>query len=312
MLKLFTFSFTAMGGAGNLLLYAKDSSQASSVAADAEMEIERIEQRYSRYRSGNLMSRINTAAAEGKSVEVDDETSALINYAFACYKHSNALFDISSGVLRKAWDFATATVPSTETIARLLPHIGLDKIRWQKPLLEFTVPGMELDFGGIAKEYAADRAASICASRGITHGLVELSGDIHVIGPHPDHSPWQIGITHPQHPDKTFAEIPVHKGGIAGSGDYARHMDINRQRYSHLLNPITGEPVQGLSAVNAKAESCMVAGSITTIAMLKGKEGANWLNDLGLAHFWFGNNGEYGGSLEQLMKPSSATHASNI
>ena len=153
-----------MGGAGNLLLYAKDSAQASSVAADAEMEIERIEQRYSRYRSGNLMSRINTAAAEGKSVEVDDETSALINYAFACYKHSNTLFDISSGILRKAWDFTTGTIPSTETIARLLPHIGLDKIRWQKPLLEFTVPGMELDFGGIAKEYAADRAASICAS----------------------------------------------------------------------------------------------------------------------------------------------------
>ena len=296
--ELHSFAFTAMGGPCSLHLYAQTPDAAARAAGLAMAEVDRIERRYSRYRSDSLLSDINRTAERGGRIAVDGETAALLDYAFPCHAHSGGLFDISAGVLRAAWDFTSGRPATQAELDALCPRVGLDRIRWRSPWLDFGMAGMELDFGGIAKEYAADRAATLCRTAGIDHGLVELGGDIHVIGPHPDATPWTIGIRHPRQPDALLCNIHIAGGGLAGSGDYARCLEHGGIRYSHLLDPFSGWPVQGgPAAVNVHADCCMVAGSISTIAMLKGAAGAGWLGGLGVPHLWADGAGRVGGPL---------------
>jgi thiamine biosynthesis lipoprotein len=95
------------------------------------------------------------------------------------------LFDITSGLLRRVWDFSASRLPDQSSIGAVLPFIGFDKVALVNGQLHFGQPGMELDFGGLGKEYAADRAAEVCADLGARHGFVDLGGDIRVIGPQP-------------------------------------------------------------------------------------------------------------------------------
>jgi thiamine biosynthesis lipoprotein len=303
MLKLSSIPFAAMGTECCLHLYASSSSAAEAIASSAIQEVLRIEARYSRYRADSFLAQINLAAQRGDVIEVDEETAGLLDYAYACHKKSGGLFDISAGILRQAWDFSVLRLPEQAVIDRLLPFIGLDKTRWQSPRLSFLIPGMELDFGGIGKEYAADRAAAICASLGIEHGLVDLGGDIAVIGPHPNQEPWQIGIRHPRNPELAMATVEIERGALATSGDYERFIEIEGKRYCHLLNPKSGWPAGGLSSVSVLADQCLVAGSIASIAMLKGLDGIGWLHELTVRHIWMNAEGKQGSHLPAPLLP---------
>ncbi|MBS4095951.1 MAG: FAD:protein FMN transferase [Sulfuricella sp.] len=297
MAACFSFPFFAMGTECLLHLYARNASQADRAAQRAIDEVARIEQRYSRFRGDSLLAEINRAAQAGATLEVDEETAGLLDYAYACHAKSAGKFDITSGILYDAWDFSTHELPEPSRVAMLLPRVGLEKIRWQRPVLQFPQPGMKLDFGGIGKEYAADRVADLCLGAGIAHGLVDLGGDIRVIGPHPHGAPWHIGIRDPAQPENALAVIAVRSGAIASSGDYERHIEVAGKRYSHLLDPASGWPVHGLAAVSVVAERCLVAGSLSTIAMLKGRDGIAWLDSLGVDYLWVDDQGKRGGTL---------------
>ena len=294
MPEAYRYSFPAMGGDCLLLLFAESEDNADEAAAAAEVEVARIERRYSRYRDDSDLVAINRVAEAGGSIEVDDETAGLLEFAWTCHRLGGGLFDISSGRLRAAWPFTGDASPQLALIESLLADVGLDKVGWEPPRLTFSRPGMALDFGGIGKEYAADRAGEICAALGIRHGFVDLGGDIHVIGPQPDGSPWRIGIRHPRLPETVLATLAVGQGGVATSGDYERFIEIDGQRHSHILDPFTGWPVRGLSSVTAVADRCLVAGSVTTIAMLKGRSGVSWLQGLAVGALWMDDAGERG------------------
>lgn len=305
MQELHGFPFSAMGTVCTLHLYAANRAEAEKAARSAIAEVRRIEGRYSRYRSDSLLTEINRVAQRAESIALDEETAGLLDYAFVCYARSAGLFDISSGILRKVWNFTAyhlpeQEVPKQEAIDKLLPKVGLDKVLWESPRLTFPVAGMELDFGGIGKEYAADRAAEICLSHGIRHGLVDLGGDINVIGPHSDLTPWSIGIKHPRQPKSLMASVEIQRGALASSGDYERCLKVDGKRYSHIVNPLTGWPVHGLSSVSVVAEQCLVAGSISTMAMLKGVDGIEWLAGLGVPHVWMDEGGKQGGKCNEL------------
>ncbi len=298
-MHLYTQSFKAMGGPCELRLYAPDAARAESWSGAAQAEILRLEQRYSRYREDSLTTRINRAAGDPRGVEVDEEDAALLDYAHTAWAQSEGLFDITSGVLRRVWDFKAQRVPSAAELARVLPLIGWDKVQWRRPHLALPLAGMELDFGGYVKEYAADRAAQAARAAGARHGFVELAGDIAVIGPHPDGAPWQVGIRHPRAPERAMASIPLAAGAIASSGDYERYFELDGRRYCHVLNPKTGWPVEGLASVSVVAEQCLVAGTASTVAMLKGAvEGPAWLEALGLRYLCMDAQGRLGGTLE--------------
>lgn len=294
-MSLFRFPFFAMGSPCEIQLYAQNQQQAAQIAHMAIADAERLELRYSRYRPDSFLSQINRVAQAGGSIEVDEETAGLLNYANTCYQQSDGLFDITSGLLRKAWNFSSGQMPEQSTIDHLLEHVGWHKVVWDGAVIHFEA-GMELDFGGIIKEYAADRLATLCWNAGVHHGFVNLGGDIRVIGAQPGGEPWQIGIRHPRNKGE-LQRLELYSGGVASSGDYERCMVIDDVRYGHILNPKTGWPVQHLAAVTVIADLCVVAGSASTMAMLQQERGAELLADLGLKHLWVDTQGRVGGTL---------------
>ena len=286
-----------MGCPCQIQLFALSQTEAQGIASVAIADVLRLESRYSRYRDDSLLSAINRVAKNGGEITVDDETASLLNYASACHQQSNGLFDITSGILRRAWRFDQAHIPAQSLLNSLLEKIGWHKLDWQPPLLRFPIPGMELDFGGIVKEYAADRAAQLCQQAGAKHGLINLGGDIKIIGPRADDRPWHIALGTPN-PDSTKPIIiSMYTGAVASSGDYERFLLINDRRYSHILNPKTGWPVAYLSATSVVAEFCVIAGSLATIGMLKETDGPGWLAESGTPYLWIDNLGQCGGPL---------------
>jgi thiamine biosynthesis lipoprotein len=279
------FPFRAMGSPCKFQLYTDTRAQAETAYKLAHTEVMRLEKKYSRYRKDSVISMINNAAGSGKAVKVDNETSLLLDYAHTVYKQSEGLFDITSGVLRRAWDFRANKLPQQKEIEQNLALVGWDKVEWKRPYISLTQKGMELDFGGYVKEYAVDAAASSLKASGCTSGLVDLGGDIKVLGNHPDGDPWRVGIQHPREPEKAIATTTIAQGAIASSGDYERFMMVDGKRYTHILNPKTGWPIESFCAVSVIASECLIAGSCSTIAMLKGeKAGKQWLENLQLPY----------------------------
>ncbi|MGZ8137083.1 MAG: FAD:protein FMN transferase [Methylococcaceae bacterium] len=295
-----------MGSPCDIQLYAKHDAQAKQAIDTAIADVYRLEARYSRYRSDSFLSAINRVAASVGSITVDEETAGLLNYAETCYQQSDGLFDITSGILRRAWRFDSGALPDEQQINELLDRVGWHKLYWRSPMLEFPTPGMEIDFGGIVKEYAVDRAAALCRATGVHHGIVNLGGDIKVIGPRPDNEPWRVGIRHPRNKEAILDTLLLHEGALASSGDYERCIVLDGVRYGHVLNPKTGWPVSHLAAVSVVGDFCVVAGSASTIAMLREKNGPDWLQNLGLPHLWVDVRGEVGGSLSAFMTASDS------
>jgi len=295
-LYLLEQAFSAMGSPCEVKLYADSRGRARHIAGRVIDEVERLEAKYSRYREQSLLSEINRVAQRGGSMMVDPETAGLLDYVATCWQQSNGLFDVTSGVLRKAWHYKAQALPDPETIKSLLVHVGWERLSWQSPGISFPEPGLELDFGGAVKEYAVDRVAALCWDAGIRHGLINLGGDIKVMGPHPGGQPWAIGIRHPRDPEGIARTVYLRRGAMASSGDYERCIVIDQKRYGHVLNPKTGWPVSRLASVSVVAEFCVVAGSASTIAMLLEEEGPEWLNSLGVTHYWVDVDGHEGGN----------------
>ncbi len=282
-MEVFNFAFKAMGSPCSLQFCTDSSAKAEAIYQLVLKRIGELEQRYSRYRNDSLISAINRRAGSGMKTPIDTETVALLHYADRCYQESQHLFDVTSGVLRQVWDVKKTTLPAKAEIDAVLPLIGWKKVRWDAHGIYLPHTGMQLDFGGIVKEYAADAVASLFHQHGIRNGIVELGGDIRVIGPMPDNQGWPIAIRDPRQPDKAIAQFKLASGALASSGDYERFQLIDGVRYSHLLHPKTGWPVTGLQAVSVIAEHCVVAGSVATIAMLKANKGWPWLRKCGVA-----------------------------
>lgn len=269
-------SFKVMGGPAELQIYLNGQDEAYVVKL-AKDEAFRLEKKYSRYRTDSITTAINRSAGNPQGFHADEETTGLLNYANIAWQQSEGLFDITSGILRKAWDFKSNILPTQKCINKLLVHVGWDKVTWQPPIL-YLPKEMEIDFGGVVKEYAADAIASIIRNQGIQHGLVDLAGDIAIVGPQPDEKPWKIGVRDPSRPNTAAATIDVLNGGIASSGNYERFMIIDGKRYCHIINPKIGWPQHGVGGVSVHASTCLVAGTATTTAMLLGEiQGDEWL-----------------------------------
>ena len=284
-----------MGTACAISIYAESADSARAKCEPVVTDVARLEAKYSRYLSDSFLSRINLAAEQGRSIEVDDETALLLDYAQTCHAESNGMFDITSGLLRRAWNFqpeGQTAVPDAASLENLLERVGWQKLDWHAPKLAFTIPGMELDFGGIVKEYAADRAATLLKEQGVAHALVNLGGDICVTGPQADDRPWRVAISDPSSPTQELRIVEVSQGALASSGSNARCIEIEGIRYGHLLNPRTGFPVRGTLAATVVADQCVVAGSLATIALLNETGAARFLKDAGLPFLLISSDGD--------------------
>ena len=312
-MRLERFRFRAMGSPCELQLWSRSRSSAAAVADACGQEIDRLEKKFSRYRDDSLTTRINRSAGDDAGVEVDSETAALLDLAATTHRESGGRFDPTSGVLRRVWNFKSGHLPTSHAVQEVLELVGWEKLQWENPRIVLTRPGMELDFGGFVKEYAADRAAELCRVRGVTSGIVDLGGDLAIVGPHPNGQPWLIGIRNPRRPSEAMARIALRSGGLATSGDYERFMVIDGKRYAHLLDPRTGWPHDdGPACVSITADHCLIAGLTATIAMLQPEAKASeFLENVGLPHLVVTQSGKVSGTADHIdpasERPQKAT-----
>ena len=279
--------FFAMASPCELLIDCLDPSVAQQVTQAAANEAWRIEAKYSRYKSDNVMHAINNS--HGQPVAIDEETGRLLSFADTCYQLSDGLFDVTSGVLRKAWRFdGSDNIPSKQQIAPLLKRIGWQHVQITPQSL--TLPsGFELDFGGIGKEYAVDSVAKICLQLAPHISvLVNFGGDIQVTQPRAAQPYWQVGIERPGEQDNQHAVVHIANGGLATSGDAQRYLLKDGIRYSHILNPKTGYPIQHAPrSVTVAAEQCIQSGLLATLALLQGKDAELFLQQQSVTHWCY-------------------------
>jgi FAD:protein FMN transferase len=280
---LLAIKFTAMASPCEVLVPSMSRSAALAIGTVAAREAWRIEAKFSRYRDDSVTAWIHRH--RGSRVDVDEETAALMNFASQCHELSEGLFDITSGVLRRVWRFdGSDRVPETAAVDELLPLIGFEKLQWSPPRL-LLPEGMELDFGGIGKEYAVDHAFELLAARNTMPFLVNFGGDLRANRP-PAHGPWQVGIERPDSEQEPTLLLDLEHGALATSGDSRRYLLKDGVRYGHILHPGTGWPVPGAPrSVTVAASSCTEAGLLASIALLHGSSAPAFLEEQGV-RYW--------------------------
>ena len=292
-----------MGGPASLTLCAGSNPDIPVETLRDEVVdlLEDIEARYSRYRHDSIVSEINRRAGTGEFTELDAETAALFGLADQLWHASGGLFDITSGPLRRAWDFRMNGGADPTHIEPALSLVGWDRIERTHDSLRLPECGMEVDLGGLAKEYAVDCATQHLRTAGITSGVIELAGDVGAIGCRPDGTPWRIGIQSPGEPD-SLCTVQLVDSAIATSGNYARRIEYEGKEYGHLLNPKTGWPVEGPSSVSVIDSHCLTAGAVATVACLhRTADSKHWLEHATLPWLMVSATGELSGPIANRM-----------
>lgn len=276
-------AFKAMASPCEVLVRCVKASEAEELASLAFAETTRIEQKFSRYRDDNIIYKINHSG--GSTVELDDETSQLLGYAGECHQLSEGLFDVTSGVLRRAWKFDGQEIhPDQELIQSLLDQVGWQKVQLSDAGIRL-LPGMEIDLGGIGKEYAVDRLAQLLFRSSKLPIMVNFGGDIRAISPETVPIPWHVGIENPEQSGDSIGLIDLGHGAVATSGVSYRHCFVNERRLGHILDPRTGWPVENSPrCVTVLGDFCMEAGLFTTMAMLQGSDAEAFLDAQGLKY----------------------------
>ena len=275
----YSASFIAMGSPCEVLIETDNPQLAHRVASIAQQEALRIEAKFSRYRDDNIIFKINHS--QGKSVEVDEETAHLLDFADQCFQLSDGKFDISSGILGQIWKFdGSDKIPTPEEVNTLLHQVGWQKIIWKKPFIKLA-KNMAIDLGGIGKEYAVDHTAKLIQAETDISFLINFGGDIFASKARGKNSPWIIGIDDPTDPkQRAVKTIKLFRGGLATSGDAHRYLLKDGIRYSHILNPVTGYPVTNAPrSVSVIASTCLEAGMLSTFAILQGEQAITFLDD---------------------------------
>ncbi|MBL4910291.1 MAG: FAD:protein FMN transferase [Alteromonadaceae bacterium] len=282
----FLLSFHAMASPCEVLVDCSDKAHALQLGKIAAAEAWRIEDKYSRYQQKSVCGQLNLRA--GERCTIDSETYLLLKFADECFQMSEGLFDITSGVLRKAWRFdGSDNIPTQQQIEQLLPYIG-----WQKTQLSestFTMQqGMEIDLGGLGKEYAVDRALQLINAQTDAPVLINFGGDLAVNKArlYKNQPAWQVGIDHPSFSKDKSVLVAMTAGAVATSGDANRFLVKDGQRYSHILNVKTGWPIENPpSAITVAAPQCIQAGFLSTLALLQGENAEQFLTEQEIK-FW--------------------------
>jgi thiamine biosynthesis lipoprotein len=279
---LWAGQFHALGGPCEVLAQIADEGQARQVVEAVAACAWRIERKFSRYLPDNIVARINAAA--GAPVEVDAETAQLLDFAAVMHRLSGGMFDITSGVLRRAWSFDGGNrAPTSAEIDALLPLVGWAKVRWIRPVITLG-SGMQIDFGGIGKEYAVDQAI---AQLGDAAVLVNFGGDLAVTRARDGDRPWRVGIESIDAGAGNASRlVDLAAGALATSGDTHRYVRAAGRRLPHILDPRDGRPVRDApSSITVAAPTCTNAGMLSTLAMLRGPGAEAFLEAEGV-RFW--------------------------
>lgn len=260
---------------------------AESAVAAAFEEMRRVEGLMSRFVPSSDVSRVNQAAGLDP-VQVSDETFMLLEKALRWSELSGGAFDITIGPVVDAWGFGTDDphVPDPDALAKAVALVNFRAVELDPTQKTVRLPaaGMCIDLGGIAKGYAADRAAAVLRERGVKHALIDAGGNIVAVGTRPDGTPWHIGIRDPRGSNPTDTVGPVVKvsdAAVVTSGDYERFFVADGRRYHHIFDPKTGMPADLAESVTIIAPNSLDADALSTAVFVLGpSEGPKILEGL--------------------------------
>jgi thiamine biosynthesis lipoprotein len=212
-----------------------------------------------------------------RPVEVSPELFGVIETSLHYSKLSDGAFDITVGPETRLWRkmAETGQKPAEEEIAEAKAKVGYEKLTLDKAgrTIQFAVEGMKLDVGAIAKGYAVDLAVGILQEKGVVGGMVDIGGNIRCFGQGPgENGQWFIGLQDPRHEEAILMKLRLNNMAVATSGDYRRVVVIDRQSYSHILNPKSAESVKELASVTIIAPTATDADALSTTVSVLGKE----------------------------------------
>ena len=280
--KLYSESSILMGSSFEITVVAEDEDFAKESLAIAKKEIIRIEDLISSWDQKSETSRINRNAGIA-AVEVSKELFDLIFRAQQISKLSSGAFDLTFAAIDKLWNFdgRESEMPNPDTLKASVFNIGYQLIELDEESLTVFLPkkGMKIGFGAIGKGYAADRAKQLLVERGVLGGIINASGDMNTWGTKPDGSSWTIGIVNPMNNKKVFSWFSLEHNAVVTSGDYEKFTQINGRRYSHIIDPRTGIPSQGIVSCTVFAGKAELADAIATAIFVMGVESGLFLID---------------------------------
>lgn len=255
--------------------YGGNKDAAVSAIDSAFKEMERIEKVFSRFNENSEVSKINAMAGLEKII-VTKEVFSLTERSVYYSGISDGAFDITVAPLMEIWGFVRRhkSIPDRGAIQNALESVGYKNIELDPKGLsiKFLNKKTKIDFGGIAKGYAVDRAKDTLAAHGIKNGLINLGGNIFALGSAPAEKKWKIGVEDPRNKGKLLHSFELTDMAISTSGNYERFFEIGVKRYSHIINPVTGEPCQGIISVTVMADSAEEADALSTAIFVMGEE----------------------------------------
>jgi thiamine biosynthesis lipoprotein len=267
-----------------MTVVAKDTVEANQYIDLAIAEVKRVENLVSDWKPETQIFHVNQNAGI-QPVKVDDEVFQLVKRSIKISKLTDGAFDISYASMDKIWKFdgSMKEMPTAEAIKKSVEKVGFQKIILDEK--EKTIflrdKGMKLGLGGIAQSFIADNIRDLLKSKGCTSGIANVSGDIAAWGKQPDGKPWTIGIINPMNKNKIFATFPLVDSSVETSGTYEKYVVFDGIQYSHIINPKTGYPAQGIVSVTVFAKQTEIADGLAKGVFLFGVEaGLNLVNQL--------------------------------
>lgn len=270
------YRFETMGTAAELQVAAESRRAARRMIAAALAPIERVNSGMSIYRKDSAVSRLNSTGADGP-VALPAEVLHVLKRSVEFSKLSSGAFDITYAPLRDIWRKAQRQdkVPSSEHIVEALKLVGSDGLIFSEGAVRFRAVGMKVDLGGIAKGYAIDLAAEALAGAGAKSAMVEIGGDMRFAGMRPDGRKWRVMVRRPPgDADVCEMYLRLESRAVATSGDYARYFNVGGRKFSHIIDPRSGRPVENVPSVTVVAQDAMSADALATAASVLGAEDA--------------------------------------
>jgi thiamine biosynthesis lipoprotein len=269
-----------MGTFARAVVVAKDTDTAQKCIEAAFAEINKVDELMSDYKSDSEISLVNKNAAE-RPVQVGESTFEVLQRSVEFSKLTDGAFDITVGPLVDLFHAAKENqiAPDREQIEKAKSKVGYEKLQLDQKnkTVLFTVEGMRLDLGGIAKGYAIDKAIEAMKKTGALGAMVDIGGDIRCFGiPAKGKKHWLIGLQDPNlnthSSDGLVLKIKIAKGAVATSGDYQQFAIIEGKKYSHIIDRQTGTSIEGLSSVTIIADNATDADALATAVSVMGAE----------------------------------------
>lgn len=273
-----------LGSPFEITVVAKDSSQGNFFIDLAIAEVKRIENQISDWIPTTPISMVNKNAGI-QAVKVDSEVYELVARAIKISEITEGAFDISYASMDKIWKFdgSMKTMPTEEAIKKSVAKIGYKNIilNPKDQSIFLKLEGMKLGLGGIGQGYIADKVKDKLVANGCVSGIVNVSGDINAWGKQSNQKPWTVGIVNPINKNKVFATFPLENSSVETSGNYEKYVIFNGIRYSHIIDPRTGYPAQGVVSVSVFAKQTEIADALATGIFVLGVEvGLDLVNQL--------------------------------